>query len=330
MLKRLYLAGAVLLSCVVSLQLYLWHVHQREQRFDPTRLHPHHDLPPDLGPTPDFGVFDRDGIEAALQGITVVRDSGTDEIVSITGDSLTTTTAEGTDVSTLTVTSPCSIEAVRRRVDYSTPITVLPGGARFADGGGIVSGDRTVVCLAEMVLVDVAGACRVWQAAGGGRWRPSEKACHVARSKGRVAVDVGSDHVVLAAVGAALYADLGGSQVVRSASFAEAKATADADLRAMRAALATAPTIAMIAGASDLFAGIEVKLDAYVRAVDPGAHAITLADARDAAPGEKTLTCANATAPDLRAGDRVAITATLAAGDLLDVRLDRCTVTRAR
>jgi hypothetical protein len=308
-------AGGIILLCALAIvRLSLWYEH-REKRFDPEDLHP---------PTePDFGAFDRAAIKRAMQGITLYRDSGDDTIVSVTGDAITTTHGADTDKATIEISSPCSLEEIGR-VDVTSPIVVLPDGARMAWVVAISSDDRTVACLNDLVIVQDNVACHVWQAGRHGGWQRSDTRCRVAKIFAGVTLDVGTEHVALPAVGAGRWASLGADQVVHPASFAEAKAIADADLRAMREALATAPTFEAIADAPELAAGIHVKVDAYVRAIDEDTHTVTLAATRDAKAREPTVTCA-ATAPRVRAGDRVAISGTLVSDDAF-VHLDACTI----
>jgi hypothetical protein len=326
---------AILVCCTATLRICQRMQHKTEP-IDLSSFHPDLDptgvgsmSPRPLGPQPDFGAFGFDPVAAqsALDGVWVFRDAGGDVIRSVSHGKLTTIHGDDTDVESVTVTSPCSVEAIGADEAGTVPIARFADGMRFASAGGFRAGDKTIACIEDRVAIDGPGGCHAWHAIGGAEWQLSDYQCQFSRAPDGVQIDVGSDEMVLTVSGGALHADTPVTPV-RVASLDEAKAMAARDLAAMRAALAAKSTVAAIAGASTLAAGVKVKLRAYVRRVDEDAHTITIADTHVATTDEKTLACASAPAK-IRIGDKVAITAELVA-DGRRVRLDKCAATHAR
>ena len=116
---------------------------------------------------PDFAAWDPAGKQKAWQGSWLVKDNGTVQAWTITGDQVQTWDGKEDKTYTLTFTAPCRAQFGSGGMMQPREFGVVDGALQYRSGGaGIRKGKEALWCdmSGDFYTVDAAGACTFWEA----------------------------------------------------------------------------------------------------------------------------------------------------------------------
>jgi hypothetical protein len=116
---------------------------------------------------PDFAGWDQPGKAKAWQGSWVVKENGTLQAWTISGDKVEVWDGKTDEKFTLKVEAPCRASFVNDKgMMYPRNFAVTDGKLRFRAGGaGYRRGGEAIYCdpAGDIYVVDAAGACTRWE-----------------------------------------------------------------------------------------------------------------------------------------------------------------------
>ena len=118
------------------------------------------------GAGPDYAAWDLPGKAKAWQGSWLVKENGTIQAWTITGDQVETWDGSTAKTYTLKVTSPCAASLVGASgISFPFNFTVDAGVPQKRDGAGYRRGAEALFCdpAGDVYVLDAAGACTLWQ-----------------------------------------------------------------------------------------------------------------------------------------------------------------------
>lgn len=120
---------------------------------------------------PSFAAWDLPGKAKAWQGSWLVKENGSVQAWTITGDKVETWDGKEAKTFTLKVTAPCAAEFVSANgMAFPYKFTVVDGKLQKREAAGYRKGAEVLFCdgAGDFYTVDAAGACTLWKAEGFG------------------------------------------------------------------------------------------------------------------------------------------------------------------
>lgn len=129
-------------------------------------------------PGPVFPGFDPAAVQERLQGLWLVEgEDTTDEILEISGASLTEHQGDRVTHASMQVSSPCSVSLKRDGDAISRSFALTTTGARFDFQDGKRLGKDTVICDGADLYIASQDHCAAWKHVEDGTWDPIDGDC---------------------------------------------------------------------------------------------------------------------------------------------------------